>query len=119
MTLDLRDIIAIEAMKTALNKLPLNNTEDALTQLATYSYKIADSMLTGRQAIHEEKFGKTIEELDLTLRTYNCLSLSGIKTLKGLSRCSENDLLMLPNLGRKALTEIIEKLKLLDLKLAN
>lgn len=116
---ELRDMIAIEAMKIALDRLRANNTEVALTQLAAYSYKVADSMMKGRYPEDEQRFARPIEELDLTLRTYNCLNLAGLKTLKDLIQYSKNDLLRLPNLGRKSLLEIITKLKLINIKLVD
>jgi len=52
-----------------------------------------------------------IDELDLTVRSYNCLRKAGIESLGELSKLGIQDLLKIKNLGRKSLTEIIEKLK--------
>lgn len=52
-----------------------------------------------------------IEELNLTMRTYNCLKRSGIDTVDQLHRLSDNDLRALRCIGPKAIAEVREKLK--------
>lgn len=52
----------------------------------------------------------TIEELDLTCRSYNCLKRSNINTIEDLVKKSEDDLMKARNLGKKSINEIIEKL---------
>ena len=52
-----------------------------------------------------------IDELDFTVRSYNCLKKAGIETLGALAKLTIQDLLKIKNLGRKSLTEIDEKLK--------
>lgn len=52
-----------------------------------------------------------LDELDLTVRSYNCLKKAGIESLGELSRMGIQNLLKIKNLGRKSLTEIIDKLK--------
>lgn len=59
-----------------------------------------------------------IEEMDLSVRSYNCLKRAGIHTIADLTRKSEEDMLKVRNLGRKSLDEVIAKLRSfgLDLK---
>lgn len=59
-----------------------------------------------------------IEEMDLSVRSYNCLKRAGIHTVADLTRKSEEDMLKVRNLGRKSLDEVIMKLHTfgLDLK---
>ena len=59
-----------------------------------------------------------IEEMDLSVRSYNCLKRAGIHTVADLTRKSEEDMLKVRNLGRKSLDEVIAKLRSfgLDLK---
>lgn len=52
-----------------------------------------------------------IEELDLTVRSFNCLKKAGIEEVGQLSKLSLNELLKIKNLGRKSLDEILEKMK--------
>ena len=52
-----------------------------------------------------------IEELDLTVRSFNCLKKAGIEEVSQLAKLSLNELLKIKNLGRKSLDEILEKMK--------
>lgn len=54
----------------------------------------------------EEKLDKSIEELELSVRSFNCLEAAGIKTIRDLVQKSEGDMLKYRNFGRKSLTEI-------------
>ncbi|HGL2791816.1 TPA: DNA-directed RNA polymerase subunit alpha [Streptococcus pneumoniae] len=58
---------------------------------------------------------RTIEELDLSVRSYNCLKRAGINTVHDLTEKSEAEMIKVRNLGRKSLEEV--KLKLIDLGL--
>lgn len=58
---------------------------------------------------------RTIEELDLSVRSYNCLKRAGINTVHDLTEKSEAEMVKVRNLGRKSLEEV--KLKLIDLGL--
>lgn len=51
-----------------------------------------------------------IGDLPITHRVYNCLTVEGIRTIGDLVKCTENDLLRLPNFGRKSLRELKETL---------
>ena len=59
----------------------------------------------------------TIEELDLSVRSYNCLKRAGINTVQDLTNRSENDMMKVRNLGRKSLEEVIAKLDSMGLAL--
>ena len=65
----------------------------------------------------EKVLEMTIEELDLSVRSYNCLKRAGINTVEELSNKSEDDMMKVRNLGKKSLEEVIQKLNELDLKL--
>ena len=58
---------------------------------------------------------RTIEELDLSVRSYNCLKRAGINTVYDLTEKSEAEMMKVRNLGRKSLEEV--KIKLADLGL--
>ncbi len=62
---------------------------------------------------------KNIEDLDLSVRSYNCLKRAAIHTVKDLTKLSEDDMLKVRNLGRKSLDEVIQKLNALGLNLRN
>jgi DNA-directed RNA polymerase, alpha subunit, bacterial and chloroplast-type len=59
----------------------------------------------------------SIEDLDLSVRSYNCLKRAGIHTVEDLTKKSEEDMLKVRNLGRKSLEEVIHKLQDLGLNL--
>lgn len=53
----------------------------------------------------------SVEDLDLSVRSYNCLKRAGIHTVEDLTMRSEDDMLKVRNLGRKSLEEVIKKLE--------
>jgi DNA-directed RNA polymerase subunit alpha len=61
-------------------------------------------------AMHE-KLDKSIEELELSVRSYNCLEAAGIKTIRDLVQKTESEMLKYRNFGRKSLNEIKTILK--------
>jgi len=52
----------------------------------------------------------TIDEMELSVRSYNCLQAAGIKYIYELVSKEENQMLKYKNFGRKSLTELVEKL---------
>lgn len=76
------------------------------------------SILVSRE---EDKVHKlmtmSIEDMDLSVRSYNCLKRAGINTVEDLIHKSEDDMLKVKNLGRKSLDEVIHKLESLGLSL--
>ena len=59
----------------------------------------------------------SIEELDLSVRSYNCLKRAGINTVEDLANKTEDEMMKVRNLGRKSLEEVLAKLKELGLQL--
>ena len=59
----------------------------------------------------------TIEEMDLSVRSYNCLKRAGIHTVEDLTKKTEEDMYKVRNLGKKSLDEVVAKLAGYDLKL--
>ncbi|MEG6566621.1 DNA-directed RNA polymerase subunit alpha [Thermoanaerobacterium saccharolyticum] len=59
----------------------------------------------------------TIEELDLSVRSYNCLKRAGINTVQDLVQKTEEEMMKVRNLGKKSLVEVEQKLKALGLSL--
>ena len=68
-----------------------------------------EAVMKGERAL-KEVLAKSIDELDLTVRSLNCLSAENIKTIAQLISKTENELLKTPNLGRKSLKEINDEL---------
>ena len=61
----------------------------------------------------------TIEELDLSVRSFNCLKRANINTVADLISKTEEDMMKVRNLGRKSLEEVINKLAMMGLSLAS
>ena len=59
----------------------------------------------------------TIEELDMSVRSFNCLKRAGIDTVEDLTNRTEEDMIKVRNLGKKSLEEVIQKLQSLGLSL--
>ena len=59
----------------------------------------------------------TIEELDLSVRSYNCLKRAGVNTVEDLASKTEEDMMRVRNLGRKSLEEVLQKMESLGLSL--
>ena len=66
----------------------------------------------------EKVLEMTIEELDLSVRSFNCLKRAGINTVEDLINKSEEDMMKVRNLGRKSLEEVIAKLAALGFSLS-
>ncbi|HOM02977.1 MAG TPA: DNA-directed RNA polymerase subunit alpha [Acetivibrio sp.] len=80
--------------------------------------KNAEIMVEREETKKEKVLEMTIEELDLSVRSYNCLKRAGINTVEDLTNRTEEDMMKVRNLGRKSLEEVINKLKALGLSLA-
>ena len=65
----------------------------------------------------EKVLEMTIEELDLSVRAYNCLKRAGINTISELVQRNQEDMMKVRNLGRKSLEEVEQKLEALGLSL--
>jgi DNA-directed RNA polymerase subunit alpha len=61
----------------------------------------------------------TIDELDLSVRSFNCLKRANIHTVQELAQLDEADLMRVRNLGKKSMDEVRQKLAGLGLKLKN
>jgi len=75
----------------------------------------SDFMIEAEDDSQNRRLEMTIDELDLTVRSYNCLKRANINTVAQLSEKSEEDMIKVRNLGRKSLKEIKEKLEQLGL----
>ena len=74
-------------------------------------------MVEKEEAEKEKMLIMTIEELDLSVRSYNCLKRAGINTIQELTNKSEAEMIKVRNLGRKSLEEVKPKLANLELSL--
>jgi len=65
----------------------------------------------------DSELERPIEELELSVRSYNCLKRQGVNTVGQLTECSENDLLNIRNFGAKSIEEVKDKLQSMGLGL--
>ncbi|MCD8158370.1 MAG: DNA-directed RNA polymerase subunit alpha [Clostridiales bacterium] len=80
--------------------------------------KNAEILVEKEEGKKEKVLELTIEELDLTVRSYNCLKRAGINTVEDLAKKTEEDMMKVRNLGRKSLEEVLNKLAKLGLSLS-
>lgn len=80
--------------------------------------KHTEIMVEKEETKKEKVLEMTIEELDLSVRSYNCLKRAGINTVEDLTNRTEEDMMKVRNLGRKSLEEVLQKLHALSLSLA-
>lgn len=74
-------------------------------------------MYEREEKVSNKKFEKKIEELDLSVRSYNCLKRAGINTVGDLTQKTEEEMMRVRNLGRKSLKEVVQKLREIGLDL--
>ncbi len=77
----------------------------------------AEIMVEREETIKEKVLEMTIEELDMSVRSFNCLKRAGIDTVEDLINRTEEDMIKVRNLGKKSLEEVIQKLHSLGLEL--
>jgi DNA-directed RNA polymerase subunit alpha len=76
-----------------------------------------ETMVERQETIKEKVLEMTIEELDLSVRSFNCLKRAGIDNVEDLINRTEEDMIKVKNLGKKSLEEVIAKLASLGLEL--
>ena len=79
--------------------------------------KKAEILVEPEETIKEKVLEMTIEELDMSVRSFNCLKRAGIDTVEDLTNRTEEDMIKVRNLGKKSLEEVIQKLHSLGLDL--
>ena len=108
-TIDAKEAVSLAAkiLNEHLN-LFINLSEEA---------KHAEIMKDREETIKEKVLEMTIEELDMSVRSFNCLKRAGIDTVEDLTNKTEEDMIKVRNLGKKSLEEVIQKLQSLGLSL--
>lgn len=79
--------------------------------------KSAEVMIEKEDDEKEKVLEMSIDELELSVRSYNCLKRAGINTVEELTNRTSDDMMKVRNLGRKSLEEVLAKLKELGLQL--
>ena len=89
-------------------------------ELVTKLDKIADAtgfMIEKKEDPTKKALETPIEDLDFSVRAYNCLKRAGVHTLQDLVNKSNSDVMKIRNLGKKSLKEVLDKVKELNLTL--
>lgn len=79
--------------------------------------QVAEVMIEKEDDEKEKVLEMSIDELELSVRSYNCLKRAGINTVEELTNKTPEDMMKVRNLGRKSLEEVLAKLKELNLEL--
>ena len=74
-------------------------------------------MIDGEETVKKIQLEMTIEELDLSVRSFNCLKRAGIDTVGDLTNRTQDEMIKVRNLGKKSLEEVIQKLDTMGLSL--
>ena len=96
---------AVELLTTHIN--PFTNIGNSMSKYRNNE----DEDLVTTNEIENNIEDMKIEELDFTVRSYNCLKKAGVNTISDLTSMPYVELLKIKNLGRKSLNEIIDKMK--------
>jgi len=94
-----------------------------LTEHLNLFVNLSDKASSAEVMVEKDDKGKekilemTIEDLDLSVRSFNCLKRAGINTVEDLINKSEEDMMKVRNLGRKSLEEVVQKLTSLGFSL--
>ena len=94
--------------------------EDGENEYDMEELKRVDAKLVMVEKEEDEKekvLEMSIDELELSVRSYNCLKRAGINTVEELTNKTSEDMMKVRNLGRKSLEEVLAKLKELGLQL--
>ena len=120
----------IEILKLSLETDGSITAKDAMSYSATYLrdhlmfveaianpsvLEISDGLSEETMALRK-LLSQTIDEMELSVRSYNCLQAAGIKFIHELVSKEENQMLKYKNFGRKSLTELVEKLDSMNLQ---
>ena len=81
------------------------------------SIKGIDILVRNEDDRQQQVLAMAIEDMDLSVRSYNCLKRANIHTVEDLTKKTEEEMLKVRNLGRKSLDEVIQKLESYGLSL--
>ena len=110
-TITARDAVSLGAKILCDHFALFTDLSDTLGDKSTVVEKATDSK--------DKMLELTIEELDLSVRSFNCLKRANINTVEDLISKTEDEMMKVRNLGRKSLEEVINKLDMMGLSLAS
>ena len=110
-TITAKDAASLGAKILSDHLTVFTNLSDAVTSSSTVVEKVADHP--------DAKLSMTIDELDLSVRSYNCLKRANINTVADLIDKTGEDMMRVRNMGKKSLDEVQKKLEMMGLSLAS
>ena len=110
-TLTAKDAVSLGAKILSDHLTVFTNLSDAVNTSSTVVEKVADRP--------DAKLAMTIDELDLSVRSFNCLKRANINTVEDLTNKTQEEMIKVRNLGRKSLEEVEHKLAMMGLSLAS
>ena len=110
-TISARDAVSLGAKILSDHLSLFTNLSDTVGASTTVVEKIADRP--------DAKLAMTIDELDLSVRSFNCLKRANINTVADLINKTGEDMMKVRNLGKKSLDEVQKKLEMMGLSLAS
>ena len=120
-------VLPIDSIYTPIDRVNLTVQNTRVGQITDYDKLTLDVWTKGTMAPDEavslaakvlsEHLKMSIDELELSVRSYNCLKRAGINTVEELTNKTPEDMMKVRNLGRKSLEEVLAKLKELNLEL--
>ena len=110
-TISAKDAVSLGAKILSDHLTVFTNLSDAVTSSSTVVEKVADHP--------DAKLSMTIDELDLSVRSFNCLKRANINTVADLINKTGEDMMKVRNMGEKSLDEVQKKLEMMGLSLAS
>ncbi len=110
-TISARDAVSLGAKILTDHLALFTDLSEAVASKSTVVEHVGDT--------HNKMLELTIEELDLSVRSFNCLKRANINTVADLIARTEEDMMKVRNMGRKSLEEVQNKLAMMDLSLAS
>ena len=110
-TISAKDAVSLGAKILSDHLTVFTNLSDAVTTSSTIVEKTADCP--------DAKLSMTIDELDLSVRSFNCLKRANINTVADLINKTGEDMMKVRNMGKKSLDEVQKKLEMMGLSLAS
>ena len=105
-------VIAVDSIYTPVERVNLTVANTRVGQITDY-----DKLTLKEDDENGKVLEMNIDELELSVRSYNCLKRAGINTVEELTNRTPEDMMKVRNLGRKSLEEVLAKLKELGLQL--
>ena len=110
-TITAKDAVSLGAKILSDHLTVFTNLSDTVSTSSTVVEKVADRP--------DAKLSMTIDELDLSVRSFNCLKRANINTVADLINKTGEDMMKVRNMGKKSLDEVQKKLEMMGLSLAS